>query len=122
MRSNPRSRVRPEGAHRYKLLQLNKATPVELGTAPLLEMVGDGCGRGWTDPLARPGGNWRWVTAFLTKVVFMAMARDVLSASRLARPPSTMGLGLPVLSGIAPNLRSRSRARSPPKLTKAEIT
>src|SRR6266436_4022280 len=39
----------------------------------------------------------------------------VLSAPRLARPPSTMGLGLglPILSGTAPNLRSRSRARSP---------
>jgi hypothetical protein len=38
-----------------------KATPVELGSAPPLELVRDGCGRGWHRHHWRDQwGYWRW--------------------------------------------------------------
>jgi hypothetical protein len=50
-----------------------KALPGELGVAPSLELVRDGCGRGWHRHHWRDQwGSWHGATAFRTKGVLTA--------------------------------------------------
>ena len=38
-----------------------KPKPIELGAAPLIELVRDGCGRGWhRDRWREQSGDWQW--------------------------------------------------------------
>ena len=42
---------------------------IELGTAPLIELVRDGCGRGWhRDHWRDQWSDWHWATVFRTEI------------------------------------------------------
>jgi hypothetical protein len=99
-----------------------KPPPGELGAAPSLVLVRDGCGRGWLRTRWRDQwGYGMGVAAFRTKVVLMAvMARGRSIRPRLAHRSCTMGLELVTHSKRhgAPN---PSLAEDPERLTLRQV-
>jgi hypothetical protein len=95
-----------------------KPSAIELGTAPFLELVSDGCGRGWHRT------RWRdqWaigmgVTVFRTEVLTAATARGGTIRRPFGAALLHHGVGVRVIHTKlhAPGAfgRRRSRARSP---------